>query len=250
MSGMAPHAERPLTCDEVPALVRTFVAHGLSNEEGRHLRAHVAGCGACRAAYRDGVETAAHIGHERRIERVATEKAVRRWSLRKDIFSAHAPPRGRGARIRTLVYPAFFCFLIVQFTQLGTHEPMLEVEVLAGKVHASEALELGELCATGPEGRARLSTDGAWLELGNATRLLVESIHPPRVRLLTGELELDGGWHVTTRQGVVEVEGGRTRVALQPQGLVCAGDTGALSVIDARGETRVAAGERVVFGRE
>ena len=249
MSGMAPRAELPLTCDEVPALVRAFLAQGLPRQEGRRLRAHVEGCGACRQVYRDGVETAAHIGHERRVERVAAEKAVRRWSMRRDVFSAHAPPRGRAARIRTLVYPAFFCFLIVQFTQLGRHEPMLEVEVLAGEVHASEALELGELCATGPEGRARLSTDGASLELGGSTRLLVESIQPPRVRLLAGELELDGGWHVTTRQGVVEVQGGRTRVALQPEGLVCAGDTGVLSVIDARGETRVAAGERVLFGR-
>lgn len=247
---MGLRAERPLTCDEVSVLVRTFVAKGLSTEKGRLLRAHVEGCRACREIYRGGVETAAHIGHGRRTERVATEKAVRRWSLRRDAFSAHATPRGRGARIRTLVYPAFFCFLIIQFTEIGSHEAMLEVEILAGEVQASEALELGELCATGPEGRARLTTDGAWLELGHETRLLVESIHPPRVRLLAGELELDGGWHVTTRQGVVEVEGGRARVALDPDGLVCSGDTGVLRVIDARGETIVAAGERVVFGRD
>lgn len=246
---MARRDERPLTCEEVPALVRTFVSVGLPGHEGRRLRAHVQACDACRAVYRDGVETAAHIGHERRVERVATEKAVRRWSLRRDVFTVQSTRRGRGARLRTVLYPALFFLFILQLADVSRYEPLLSVEVLEGEVHGSEHLQHGELCATGPDGRARLTSRGSSLEVGPDTRLLVESASQARVRLLSGSLSLRGSWRVTTDRGVVDLEEGEARVTLDGEGLTCEGEDGELTILDAAGETPVRPGQRVVMAR-
>ncbi|MDA1264300.1 MAG: hypothetical protein O2816_04390 [Planctomycetota bacterium] len=240
----------PLTCDDVPATVRAFVSRGLRPDETAALREHVADCKECAAIYHDGVETAAHIGGQHRTERVATEKAVRRWRLRRDSVAAQLPsPRGRSARIRTLLYPAFFAYLMVQIVGFGgPKQAGLAVEVLRGTVHASEPMESGELCATGDDGWAKLFTDDAEARLEPDTRLFLESTDPLRLRLVQGVLELEGTWQITTVHGFVELVEGRARLDLQGNSLACGCERGELRFSDARGQSIVEAGSRARFG--
>lgn len=239
---MGPRAPRPLSCDDVPGLVRTFVGQGIPPADHDRLRDHVAECADCRALYREGVQTAACIGHERRGEREATERALRHHELKRDVFEAHAPARGRAARLRTLLYPAFLCFLMIQLLGGRPGREGFEVEVLSGVVHARGRPVRGELCATGPDGRARLTVGGNEARLGPETRLLLERPSPPRVRLIRGSLELEGSWRVASTHGVIELEDGRARVHLGPDGLGATNLDGRVRRVDHRGETVVAPG--------
>ncbi len=239
---MGRRSESEIKCEDVPALVETFVSTGLDRAVTAGLRAHTGGCPECRDLYREAVRTAAHIGHAHRTERVDTERAVRRWNLWRDVISAHATPRGRAARLRTLLYPAFFCYLIVQFAGGGPKERVLEVEVLEGTVHAGPSLGRGEICATGSDGRACLQTEDGLARLEPDTRLLVERVSPPRLRLLTGRIELEGSWQVATTLGVVEVTEGLATMNLDGGGLECVGVRGDVLLIDSRGERSLTPG--------
>jgi hypothetical protein len=233
-------------CDEIQILLRRFLAKGLGPADSTRLRDHAQDCEPCQASYQEAVRTIACIGHERRVERDESVKAVRRWNLRRNMFEAHGTPRGRAARLRTLLYPAFFSFLMIQLGVMGGADdgPELTLQVLGGTVHAAEVLERGGLCATGPDGRARLEAgeDGA-AELAPETRVLVERLDPPRLRLLNGDLELEGSWLVTSALGVIEVKQGRASVTLGDHGLVVSDAEGDVRYVGALGEVELLPGQ-------
>ncbi len=226
--------------------MRRFVAEGLSPEENRDLRAHLAQCVSCQDSYREAVRTTARIGAERREERIALERELRRRSLREDVFRA-ASPRGRRARIRTLLYPALLGYLMIQLGALNLRERGLELTDSAGTVHAAELVHQGEPVVTGPDGRARLDAKGGSVELARETRLWVERVHPGRLRLVWGSVELEGAWRLVSTLGAAELSAdARARISLGPSGLECECLGGELTLSTSTSERRLSAGERML----
>lgn len=232
--------EQETICDEVPFLVRTFVSSRLSEEDRLRLRTHVEECADCRDLYRSGVETAAHIGREHREERVETERMQRRHSLKKDAMAAGSPLKRRSP-IRTLLYPAFFFFLILQITNFNPNTGTVELEVIAGEVHGSEHVERGEYCRTGSDGVAVLRAGKDEARLEPNTAVFLEDNRPRRLRLLEGELALDGEWRITTALGVIDVNG-IANLSLREGHLDCEAFEGDVRRIDASGTRHIPPG--------
>ncbi len=235
-----------LACAPVREWVRLFVAGGGGAGDAAPRR-HLSECDACAAFYREAVRAAACIGRERRLEREAAAKALRHRRLRRFAFGARSTRTGRLARLRTLIYPALFCVLAFSLANPVRFEPLARLEILGGPVHASEAalasapptgeatLALGELCATGNGGRARIHIGASNLELLGHTAVLLESCRRPRVRLVAGSVIAEGSWQVTSAAGVVRIEQGRARVSLEGGELACESLGGVVTRIDARG---------------
>lgn len=219
-----PQEPSEAACEEASESIRGFVSGLLSADRERALRSHLDRCGDCRDHYRAAVITTAHIGHERRLERDARQKRVRRERLRR--LAREGQPAGRPSyfRLRTLLYPAFFAFLMWQMSGLLTRGAGIMVERLEGGVTAGP-LELfegrgraplgtGQRCSTATDGSARVEARGTDLVLGPHSDLSLESAEPLRFRLGRGSLRANGTCAVTTRLGIVDVTKGEAEVAL------------------------------------
>jgi hypothetical protein len=211
-------------CEEASESIRGFVSGLLDVDRERALRAHLDRCGDCRDHYRAAVITTAHIGRERRLERDAREKRVRSERLRR--MARDGQPGGRPSffRLRTLLYPAFFAFLMWQVSGLLTRNSGIAVERLEGSVSAGPLelfdgrgrapLGIGQPCSTEADGSARVEAGSTNLVLGPQTDLVLESAQPLRVRLGRGSLRAHGTCVVATRLGIVDVTKGQAEVAL------------------------------------
>lgn len=245
--------------DELAQLVGCFVA-GELDAQGRRRLAHLARSDPRAASeYREALGRAAAVGratrarredeavrnHEARQSRRAHEREAHRRGLRTD--------RNSLARLRTILLPAFFAFLIWQVTRVTAAPPALSLVLEAGEVEVSgEPLSLaapgaelrrGDWALSRGEVRATVEGSGVELRLGPDSRLLVERVDPPRLRLEAGSLEVLGSCTLTARTGVAEVEDGSASVALRAGLLEVTCRRGSAVVIDARGERRLGPGE-------
>ena len=176
-----------LTCEVAWIMIQGF-ASGDTTPDGEHLmRVHIAHCGECRDEYRSAMVTMARIGGERRRKRVEGERQARHDRLRAMAFQASAPPSGKFHRMRTLLYPAFFAFLLFQVSRMSVAVAGVSITGLTGQVTVGDqglepAAELpvsrGNWCETGPDSSARLDAKQAAVVVGPSSEVLVLRAKP------------------------------------------------------------------------
>lgn len=261
--------DRSLEAELAPACrlawerTRSFLARSLAVSEQRELSQHLEQCPDCHARYIEAGRTTACLGHMSRTERLARERRARRARQRRLAFEGGnlSPGRKQRAyRLRTLLIPAFFIFLMTQITQLKLPRPAVDLECTSGIVHAADAelrpgqkqgtdLTRGDWCSTAEDSEARLRVGKNALELGPSTWLLVESVRPPRFRLDRGSLALTGRCTLTSAWGWIRVEGA-ARVELAEGRLWVECSSGSVSLTDAAGTLELLAGESAQRGAD
>ena len=172
------------------------------------------------------------------------------------------PPRRRRplrlshARLRTLVLPALAVFLLVHFTagsgapfgvraafHPGDGDSFAGVARLGPGEAAAVPVEPGDLVGTTAGSPGRLLLGEGDLELQVGARALVESLVPPRVRLVAGRAVARGPIRVMTANGVVELTEGEAEVAVTGSGLRVLLARGAGTIVSSAGTEALALGE-------
>jgi len=175
------------------------------------------------------------------------------------------PLRLSRIRLRTLVLPAFAVFLMVHFGgsaakplgveaafEPGTGEAFagfVQVDGEAGPVEAtggrsSIPVESGDVVGTtaGSPGTLRLGPGS--LELHAGARALVESVMPPRVRLISGTAIARGEVRVLTAHGLLEQAEGESSLGISPDGLRLTLRSGEASLVSPDGAGPLTIGEQ------
>jgi len=258
------HGDERSIEDEIPGCsahrsrIERFAAGELSRSGTELLRAHRATCPDCDARFRTAVETTAMIGRELRRERVEGERIARHERLRRDIFATQPDAPSKLHRLRTLVYPAFFAFLMIQLASFGGDSRAASVTRIAGEVVAGDLridgeaeveLARGEWCSTGRESSAFASVGSVSVIVGPLTRFAVERVDPVRIRLEEGELELAGSCVLSTPHGVLEFRDARGLVRVEPATLRAETFSGTVVHTGPEGARELAAGESLRVGR-
>lgn len=224
-----------VSCDVAWVLIQGFVSGDSTADGERLMRAHVRVCEECDESYHAAVNTTARIGAKHREERLAEERERRRRELRQMAFEATAPASGRFHRMRTMLYPAFFAFLMVQASRLSLAVEGVSLAPIEGRVEVEEAslapdeemrLERGDWCKTGAHGSARLSSPDSNAVLAASSRVLVEAVQPARYRLTRGSLHVEGTCTLSTRGGVIDLAAAEVRVDVGPSFVEVSCDSG------------------------
>ena len=221
---VAPRVVREDPCAVAGKLIQSFLSGPLVGPRERRLRRHLAGCAECQDLYQHAVHTAAGVGAQRREERVALERHARHAELQRLAFEA--PTRtGRMHLLRVLVYPAFFCFLMLQMGNMTDRASGLRLALVQGSVRAgtrvldqpgtAAEVRQGQICSTAEDGCARILAQDSVAELAANTHLLIERVKPLRLRLTVGSLHVTGDARVSTALGVVELLQGEADIVLQ-----------------------------------
>ena len=175
------------------------------------------------------------------------------------------PLRLSRIRLRTLVLPAFAVFLMVHFgggaaKPLGVEAAFVpgSGEAFAGVVQVDGAaetmdatggrpsipVESGDVVGTtaGSPGTLRLGPGS--LELHAGARALVESLLPPRVRLISGTAIAKGELRVLTAHGLLAQTEGESELGISPEGLRVTLRAGEASLVSPDGSGPLAIGEQ------
>lgn len=243
-------AEPPWDCDSFRDALRSFLHGGASAEERRCLRGHAPDCEVCAEAYREGVEWLGRLAKER----VRPGEA----RPRPRILSAFAGSSKKRNRLRLALWPAVVFFTLLQVDRMRARGSALELYPGGGVIEvngepldtgpgAPEVWDLagGSWVASGAEGTARIESHRAEVEVGSGVLVGLERAWPLRLRLERGTLWIEGEATVGTPRGIVELEGGRSRVAVGERGLELECESGGARWLDARGERVLGAGESV-----
>ena len=203
-----------IDCQQAQTHIRAVVGTSLTKGERMALRHHVQECEPCHGEFVVSVHTLAALGHEKRLDRIVREKALRKFELKRCSESVSVPKSLSNARLRTLVYPAFFAILMLALAgQLpfsggptvmaqgpGVFVRGHELTVDAGEAH----IKRGEVMHTGPGGHALISVrDTVWRMRGQSA-LRLEGVAHPTMRLAEGHVEFTGSARCLTRLGIVQ----------------------------------------------
>lgn len=247
--------ESALTCEEAKELLEVHAAGGLSASARAELRAHLVRCPGCAAEYRRAAWVRARGGRtlEASREREAVAAARRRHAS-EDLWAR----KSRRLRLRTVLVPAFFIWLMLEIAGVTGSKPRFELAEWEGEVTVADfrpspgapplVARRGAWARTGEGGRALLRSDAAELELGPLTRLLIESADPPRARLERGTLAVRGSLSLVALLGIVKVEQGRGRVRVQGGAVEVVSEGGRWLVRGPLGERELAPGESLRLG--
>ena len=242
-------------CARARAAIPAFVAGPLEARRQPQMRSHCAECASCSEHYQAALGVASRLGRGGRLARLERERRERRFRHRA---LAHAGARSQGsrqrsARLRILLVPAFFTFLLAQMPSLSREPAGARLFVLAGRVHAAgkllEAhpepvlLAPGEACALEPGARARLELASARCELAGEARVWIEALAGARLRLSAGEMALEGRGTVVTAVGLADLESGRARLRAGPELLEAECHSGELRLVSSQGSRELAPGE-------
>jgi len=246
-------------CDATRAWTQRFVGGASDAAQNAAAREHLDDCRPCADEYHTAVETAAQIGRQRRLERGEVERSARHLRLRKAAFDAQGPRPGRLHRLRTLLYPAFFAFLILQLVGGRPIEGLGSGRVQAGEAHVGNAtlrpvegtftLGEGEWCRSSPEASVELEFGSTRIALDGAARMRVQKLRPLALYLANGSVTIEGTCGVTCRAGVFDVQvGSSVDLRLDETRLEVVVRAGRVDLIDASGGRRIEAGERLLIG--
>ena len=170
--------------------------------------------------------------------------------------SGALPRSKRRAHLRLVAVPTLAVVLMAVIFPLssGRHASL---EVLAGEVRLTSntygvsdppvPLVRGDQASTDPDARALIDGARSKLELGGSTHLVVEDEQGGRFRIDGGQVTVDGRCTLTTRYGIVEVDG-RARVSLVEGGVELEALDGELLATNSQGLRRVPAGARATLG--
>ena len=251
--GEADRAGRPdeATCEIIQARARAFLAGGdraPSKAEILSMRAHLADCAECDAAYHEEAEFVARLGAENR--RTRERKGVPRQGRRSRWRYVAAP---RQTRLRLILIPAFAIFLMTQSDRLrsraGWRLEALEGAVIAADdpvvvTETSRRLISGESCSTGPGGRAVLRFGDSRLVLGPETEVVLGVESSRSIRFVGGNLTVGGPCRVQSALGLIDLaEDSSGRIEYTQAGFAVECLTGSVDVQDATGSSTLAPGE-------
>lgn len=258
-----PTAVRPvaggINCQRAFILTREFTSGEIEKPELRKLRSHMAFCGECRQTYREAVETTASLSRfaveareQRQIER-------QRNALHAKVYGEKEKPKRRRFpfRLRLILMPAFFIYLVTQITQLGPPPARVELIGTEGTVHLhgkpieSEVDRLlilpGRWISTMPLAKATLDGRECLFSLGSETEVLLEAARPVRVRVKRGYVKFDGDAVVVTAMGMLDIKAGKGSLHLSDAGLRLEPESGEWTFVDRRGKRTVPNGEMTLL---
>ncbi|MCZ6597520.1 MAG: hypothetical protein O7B99_07775 [Planctomycetota bacterium] len=244
--------EPALDCTAAQSLIVTLVQHGLGQEKGRSLRAHVSGCPDCSQTYRQTMASAARLGRTFREQRLGQEKRKRHAEHKRLASGGTSDTKRFGLRLFLLAAGMFFLF--TRLSLFGSGSVLIarygdgEVRAAASVLDAdADEIELarGDSCLTGESSHARVEGANTVFELGPLTLILIESVAGPRVRLSQGELTVEGPCVIVTQVGVVEVEAGRAHLTFADGVLNAACEAGRIVVTSPQGRRELGAGAAV-----
>ena len=239
-----------LTCEEVRARIPQHVHGGLKSEEVKPLRAHFEACPECAESYRELVEAKVDLGLHaiQEVEEAETRRRVQRLRTSDEMSKP-----SRLLRLRTLIFPLFFAWLLIQISGVFAQAPRIvlveadgAVDVAGRPVEAYE--ELGEddvlllvrgaWCQVADGSSAVFEVPGGRVSLTGPTAVLAEGVEPPRLRVQYGTLalEMDGPLELVTQRGALEVTSGAGVVVAGPEVLVVSWARGEGRLVDAHGE--------------
>lgn len=219
------------------------------------VRAHLRACADCRAAFARALGCG-EAGDGVRAGRARRERDERRGRQRgMALAGAFQGWTGgvRGARLRLLLVPAAAVVLMTQLARGPRMAGEVRAQALSGAVWleaqdlatdaAPRAVLLGEGCATGSTGRARLASGTSSVELAPDASAWLEARVPARFRLGAGSFTLRGDLTATTHWGVLECERVDALVHVGARGMDLEVREGELRWIDSRGTRTLAAGD-------
>ncbi len=262
MSEEQPRESVALTCDEVPALVRVYVARELGKDSLQLMRRHLASCPECMEMYRESVGTAAALSRMTSKEREKRMLDRKRHARHAEAFGLDRDPKParRHFRLRIVLIPAVVIYLLTQLTVFGP--PPGKVEI----TDASRGVKIDQRVVDTDEGNA-LVLPGRWiltdrfanatidartceLHLGASTDLLVESARPLRFRLRSGSVSLVGTATFVTVLGLLEVEEARGSLIMGDHGWLVMPESGRWTVFDKDGSQELELGVEHSFGMQ
>ncbi len=182
------------------------------------------------------------------------------------------PPRLAGIRLRTLLLPAFAVGLMLYFgkgvaTPFGveaafapgsggafagfveiksTDRPAGAGPSATAEARRSEAaipVEPGDMIGTTDGSPGTLTLGKGTLELHAGARALLESIVPPRVRLISGTAIARGQLRVVTPHGLLDLREGELSLVISPEGLRLGLRSGDASLVSPDGSGPLPVGE-------
>ena len=241
-------------CASARAAFAGYLRDGTAAPRAAALRRHLRDCAACRDELAREVGGGAAGPRGERLRRQRAERRTRQRGLA--LAGAFQGWTGgvRGARLRLLLVPALAIVLMTEIARGPRFAGEVRAEALAGSVWVDAAdlpaeveprsLRPGEGCATGGDGRARLGSSAASVELAPHAQAWLEAHQPARFRLGPGEFLLSGDLTATTRWGVLECAGARVEVRVERDGFELEVLEGRVRCIDHRGERVLARGAR------
>jgi hypothetical protein len=245
----------PELCARARAATLAFATGAARAPRELEPRCHLAECAACAEHYRATLAVASRLARGGRLARHERERRERRLRQRK-LARAGARARGsrqRSARLRILLVPAFFIFLLVQLPALSREPAGARLFVLAGRVHAAGKLleprpepvllAPGEACALEPGARARLELASVRCELAGEARVWIEALEGARLRLWAGEMELEGRGTVVTAAALAQLDSGGARLRAGPEALEAECLAGELKLVSSLGTCELAPGQ-------
>lgn len=254
---MSPKSQPALDCAQAREEIQTFAGSRIPAARGRILRSHLLECGDCKSFYKETIETAASLGSNLRANREAklAEQSETRRAAQRSVDKLRRS-RPNHSRLRTVMLPAFFFFLMVSVTKLAWPDDKVRVTEWGGPVFLNDEpfgfegvpkkIRRGSWLVTGASGKVSIETGDSAIQLGERTFLLVEEPGAHRFRFRGGELTVAGPSLVTTTHGVLEVIDGAAR--LEARGarfeLVC--ESGTIAFTDASGTQKLTATDRVL----
>jgi hypothetical protein len=260
-----PEALPQISCEEAFALTRTFTTRELSMSRTRTLRSHLSACPECMSVYREAVATAAALGrsHQERREQRAIERELFQLHAKAfgDRSTGEAKPvrkdKHRYFRLRLILIPAILIYIMTRITGFGPAPAKVLLVESRGSVSIAErtvdpeadpALVLpGRWVRTERFAQAKLDGRKCIVDLESSTDLLVESAAPPRFRLRSGGMRLEGSTKVVTILGLITVEEGKGRIAVDDRGVTIQPETGSWSCFDSGGEKVLENGREVLL---
>ncbi|MFT5198899.1 MAG: hypothetical protein ACI87O_001559 [Planctomycetota bacterium] len=244
----------PIDCEQAQVSIRAAVAGDLSNTKRMDLRRHAQACESCRSEFAGSMQTLAALGHEKRLNRVVEEKAMRRFEQKRCIEALSTPKKLSNGRLRTLLYPAFFAILMLALAgnlpfssgpRVTAQSPGVWIRGHELAVDAGEArIKRGEVVHTLGGGHALISVgETLWRTLGKSA-IRLEGTKNPTMRLAQGHLELQGAGRCLTEFGiVVGQEHCWVTMEMSDSGLHIEVEEGEALFMTASGETPLQAGQ-------
>lgn len=248
-------------CEAVRPLIEQFAERTLTADDATVMRKHIVSCKDCAERYRTAVESAGRSGaaaREARERRETEADRVRR--VRESVEGQVEPKRHRNLRLRTMLMPAFFAFLIFQIFKAQDRGPRFVVDGAIGNVEVTGrpyaaygrnevVMRRGARCVTGKNSSAHMLVEGHVYRLGADSELLVIDFDPPRARLFAGDLRVSGTCVIETLIGNVLVTGDDAagELLFDASGLLLTADAGRWIFQNAQGEETIAVGQHRRF---
>lgn len=251
----------PIRCEEARQAVARFLGSGFKIGRDAKLqaamRAHLQVCDTCAEEYRTSVETkAALTGAMRSKERRDVQKKMRPnprprlggMGAMSVLFAMRRNPPSNAIvqviwRLRPVVIASFFIFLMLQVSKPPKPGPAFRVDWHAGTIvlngknlrdtQPNFGMPRGVELVTKADGEARVHHGDNELLMHENSGLLAEHVTPARLRLVYGEIEIEGSFEITSTAGHLKLTEGRARITLLAAGLTVECMEGVVEVVSA-----------------